>query len=266
MTITTQSLPVVRRHTIHFLEKAKNSQAVYLSTDIDASRIQEVKRRYEQASIKISYISFLLFAISRAIEVFPEVNSSVQGRWHLKRWQFSTIDAKVTLDKLAGQERMVVSSVIPETNKKSLLAIQDEINELKIASFETSDRFQSIRKLQRLPLWIGRIIYRKILQNPITWQQTQGSFTITSLGHVPIQSFFPITTNTVCFGVGSIRECAVVREGQVVVRPMLPLSMTFDHRAIDGALASEFLYRIKQNVEEWEVEAWEDDQKNQAMM
>ncbi|UJW59492.1 2-oxo acid dehydrogenase subunit E2 [Bacillus sp. A116_S68] len=266
MTIKVEPLPPVRRHTVHFLEKANESQAIYLSTEIDASTLVDAKTTFKQRSENISYVSFFLYAISRAIEAYPEVNCSVQGKRHPKRWQFSSIDGKVTMDTLAKGERIVTSNVIQALNKKSLSAIQEEINELKGVSFETGEQFTAIRKLQQLPTWLGRKIFKKVMKKPETWQQTQGSFTVTSLGHVPINTFFPMTTSTTCFGIGAIRRCPVVVENDIVIKSMMPLSMTFDHRAIDGALAADFLHHIKTLIEEWEGEAWQEGLKNQATM
>ncbi|MFC0562528.1 2-oxo acid dehydrogenase subunit E2 [Halalkalibacter alkalisediminis] len=264
MTIKVESLPPVRRHTFHFLEKAKESHAIYLSTEIDATAIMARKATFKQASMNISYVSFFLYTISRAIEAYPEVNCSVQGRQYPKRWQFSSIDGKITFDTRAKGERIVTSSVLQALNQKSLTAIQDEINQIKSASFEKGEQFKSIRRLQQLPTWLGRMIYNKIMKNPETWQQTQGSFTVTSLGHVPINSFFPMTSNTTCFGIGAIRRCPVVMEDDIVIRPMLTLSMSFDHRAIDGALAADFLHHIKHMIEDLGEETWPEDQKIQA--
>ncbi|WP_100374830.1 2-oxo acid dehydrogenase subunit E2 [Bacillus sp. FJAT-45037] len=264
MTIKVESLPSIRRHTFHFLEKANESQAIYLSTEVDATALIAQRAIFSQASKNISYVSFFLYTISRAIEAFPEVNCSVQGRHNPKRWCFSSIDGKVTVDTRANGERIVTSTVLKELNHKSLTAIQNEINEMKTASFEKDEKFKPIRKLQKFPIWFGRKIYNKVMKNPVTWHQTQGSFTVTSLGHVSINSFFPMSSNTTCFGIGAIRQCPVVMDGDIVIRPILPLSMSFDHRAIDGALAADFLQHIKYLIEGLGEEKWPENQKNQA--
>ncbi len=79
-----------------------------------------------------------------------------------------------------------------------------------------------------------------------------GSFTITNLGMYDIVAFTPIINlpEAAILGVGSITPQPVVREGQVVVRQMMVLSLVFDHRLVDGAPAARFLQYVKSLIEE----------------
>lgn len=78
-----------------------------------------------------------------------------------------------------------------------------------------------------------------------------GTFTITNLGGLDVDAFTPIINppQAAILGVGRIVEKPVARDGAVVIRPLLTLSLTFDHRAVDGAPAARFLQRVKQLVE-----------------
>jgi pyruvate dehydrogenase E2 component (dihydrolipoamide acetyltransferase) len=79
-----------------------------------------------------------------------------------------------------------------------------------------------------------------------------GTFTITNLGMFETDAFTPIINipEVAILGVGRIRERVVAREGQICVRPTVVLSLTVDHRAVDGAPAARFLQRLKQLIEE----------------
>jgi len=79
-----------------------------------------------------------------------------------------------------------------------------------------------------------------------------GTFTITNLGMFEIDAFTPIINLPECaiLGVGRIVAKPVVHEGQIVIRQMMALSLTFDHRINDGAPAARFLQRIKQLMEQ----------------
>jgi pyruvate dehydrogenase E2 component (dihydrolipoamide acetyltransferase) len=79
-----------------------------------------------------------------------------------------------------------------------------------------------------------------------------GTFTITNLGMYDIIAFTPVINlpEAAILGVGSITPQPVVREGQVVVRQMMVLSLVFDHRLVDGAPAARFLQYIKNLIEE----------------
>ena len=80
---------------------------------------------------------------------------------------------------------------------------------------------------------------------------TSGVFTISNLGMYEIEVFTPVINLPECaiLGVGSIEARAVVRDGQVCARLTVALSLTFDHRIVDGAPAALFLRRVKQLVE-----------------
>jgi len=82
-----------------------------------------------------------------------------------------------------------------------------------------------------------------------------GTFTITNLGPWEIDAFTPIINppQTAILGMGRIVEKPAVYRGQVVVRSMMTLSLSFDHRVVDGAPAAAFLQRIKQLAERPEL-------------
>jgi pyruvate dehydrogenase E2 component (dihydrolipoamide acetyltransferase) len=78
-----------------------------------------------------------------------------------------------------------------------------------------------------------------------------GTFTLTNLGAFEVDGFTPIINppQVAILGVGRIVAKPVVSQNEVVIRQMVTLSLSFDHRAIDGAPAAKFLQRIKQLVE-----------------
>lgn len=78
-----------------------------------------------------------------------------------------------------------------------------------------------------------------------------GTFTVTNMGMMGVDTFTPIINGSegAILGVGRIAERAVVREGSVVARLTMPLSLSFDHRLVDGAGAAAFLTRVKQILE-----------------
>jgi len=81
---------------------------------------------------------------------------------------------------------------------------------------------------------------------------TGGTFTITNLGLYGIDAFTPVLNppESAILGVGALREKAVARDGEVVAQLSVTLSLTFDHRVIDGAPAARFLARIRELIEQ----------------
>ena len=78
-----------------------------------------------------------------------------------------------------------------------------------------------------------------------------GTFTITNLGMYGIESFTPIINQpeVAILGVNTIEDKVVVVDGEICVRPILNLSLTADHRVVDGSVAAQFLQRLKKLIE-----------------
>jgi pyruvate dehydrogenase E2 component (dihydrolipoamide acetyltransferase) len=78
-----------------------------------------------------------------------------------------------------------------------------------------------------------------------------GTFTITNLGMFGIESFSPIINQpeVAILGVNTMEDKLVVRNGEAVIRPIMNLSLTADHRVVDGSVAAQFLQRVKTLME-----------------
>ncbi|MCZ8513154.1 2-oxo acid dehydrogenase subunit E2 [Paenibacillus filicis] len=243
------ALPKARRHTYYFLNYADEFKSVYLDTEIDMSEVKRRRDKLKLSGHRISYIVFLIEAISRVIRLYPEANSSVKHGMIPQMAVYHRIAAKFTLDKTMDGRRFVMSGIIPDSDQMPLEGMQKMIEYYRDTEADEITEFANVRKLQSMPLWLGRWIYRLAMGNLSRRAKLQGTFTITSLGHRPIQAFYPIISNTLCFGVGAIEDKPVVMAGQIAIRPMMKLSLAFDHRAIDGALAADILTEVKKVLE-----------------
>ncbi|SFL48248.1 dihydrolipoamide acetyltransferase family protein [Pelosinus propionicus] len=84
-------------------------------------------------------------------------------------------------------------------------------------------------------------------------EMSGGTFTVTNLGMYGIDTFTPVVNAPeVCIlGVGQLQDKVVVKDGEMIIQPRMSLSLSFDHRAVDGAQAAEFLRRIKELLEDY---------------
>ncbi len=84
-------------------------------------------------------------------------------------------------------------------------------------------------------------------------EMSGGTFTVTNLGMYGIDTFTPIVNAPeVCIlGVGQLQDKVVAKDGEMIIQPRMSLSLSFDHRAVDGAQAAEFLRRIKELLEDY---------------
>jgi pyruvate dehydrogenase E2 component (dihydrolipoamide acetyltransferase) len=175
----------------------------------NATRLREEKQ--------VSYTDILVKAVAKALAEHSIVNSSLD-REQIKIFEDINIGVAV------ATEKGLVVPVIHNANKKSLKEVASTLNDL-IEKARTS-------KLSKEEL-------------------TGGTFTITNLGMFGVEIFTPIINppETAILGVGKMVEKPVVVNKEIAVKPMMYLSLSYDHRVIDGAPAAQFLQKIKQYLE-----------------
>jgi pyruvate dehydrogenase E2 component (dihydrolipoamide acetyltransferase) len=201
---------------------AHTTARVTLVTEADATSFVEARTRLkaevtEEWGFAPGYNDLLALIVARALRQFPYMNARLNGEV-IERLPH------VNLGMAVDAERGLLVPVIRDADQMGLL--------------EFGTRFREL---------VGRAREGKSLPDELTG----GTFTITNLGMYDVDAFTPIINlpELAILGVGRIQPKAVARDGQVVVREMVTLSLTFDHRLVDGAPAARFLQRIKQMVE-----------------
>jgi pyruvate dehydrogenase E2 component (dihydrolipoamide acetyltransferase) len=185
-------------------------------TDLEAFRQQQ-----KQAGVKLTVTAFALKACAVALKAFPEFNSSLdtaEQRLVLKRY----CHIGVAVDTEHG----LLVPVLRDVDQKSIEELAKELTEAAEAA----------RK-------------RKA-------DMTGGTFTISNLGGIGGTGFSPIVNwpQVAILGMSRSTLRPVVRDGQVVPRLMLPLSLSYDHRVIDGAAAARFTRRLGEMLENpWQM-------------
>ncbi len=168
---------------------------------------------------RISYVDIMVFILSRALKLHPSINCSLMEN-EIKLWE----DINVGVAFALGEEGLIVP-VVKNADKKTLADISREVKELGKRAQE-----------------------RKLLPDEVTG----GTFTLSTVGRQSESRFqTPILNEpeAAILAVGAIEERAVVRDRQIVIRPIMPYSMTFDHRVINGFGGEQFLRTIRRFVE-----------------
>ncbi len=171
--------------------------------------------------VRITYTDLLVFAIAKALKDHPLLNSSLIDN-EIKVWEDINIGVAVSLGE-KGEKGLIVP-VIKNADQKSLVEISKMIKEM-------------VEKAQA----------GKLMPDDVTG----GTFTLTSIGGRGVSYFqTPIINQpeSAILGAGPIIERPLVRDGQIVIARMIPFSLTFDHRVIDGAVAENFLFRLKELI------------------
>jgi pyruvate dehydrogenase E2 component (dihydrolipoamide acetyltransferase) len=167
--------------------------------------------------IRITYTDMLVKAVAKTLEEYPSVNSTLKDD---KINILEDINIGVAVDTKAG----LIVPVIREANIKSFIDIALTTKEL-------------VEKARSGNLTLDEI--------------TGGTFTITNLGMFGVDQGAPIINppEIAILGIGRIAQKPVVVDGKIVIRPMMNITLSFDHRVIDGALAARFLQNLKQKIE-----------------
>ena len=201
----------------NMLASVQTSPTVTFNLGIDMSEMKRYREQLKAKEIKVSYTDLLVKFVSKALTEFPLLNCSVEDNKIIYK-HYVNMGVAVALDN-----GLVVPN-IQDADKKSLTEISAEVKELA--------------KLARE----GKLPPEKL---------RGGTFTITNLGMYGIESFTPIINQpeVAILGVNTMEDKVVVRNGEMVIRPIMNLSLTADHRVVDGSVAAQFLQRVKSLME-----------------
>jgi 2-oxoglutarate dehydrogenase E2 component (dihydrolipoamide succinyltransferase) len=204
---------------------AAQQQAALLTTfnELDMSEVMALRNQYKDAytkehGIKLGFMSFFVKAVVEALKEFPAVNAIVDGTDIVYR-NFYDVGIAV------GGGKGLVVPILRNADRMSFAEI-----EKSIADF--GERAQ---------------------KNKITLDELKGgTFTISNGGIYGSLLSTPIVNppQSGILGMHAIQERPVVRNGEIVARPMMYVALTYDHRIVDGREAVSFLKRVKECIEE----------------
>jgi 2-oxoglutarate dehydrogenase E2 component (dihydrolipoamide succinyltransferase) len=204
--------------------QAQATQALLTSfNEVDLKAVNELRARYKdqfekQHGVKLGFMSFFAKACVEALKKFPAVNASVDGN-DIVYHEYFDIGVAVSTD------RGLIVPVLRDADLQTFAEIEQSIGN-----------------------FAGRARAGTITMEELTG----GTFTITNGGVFGSLLSTPIVNSpqSAILGMHKIQDRAVVIDGQVVVRPMMYIALTYDHRIIDGREAVQFLVTVKQCLED----------------
>jgi len=206
------------------LIEAQSTQALLTTfNEVDLTATQELRNRYRERfekeyGVKLGFMSFFVKASIAALKKFPVLNASVDGN-DIIYHEYYDIGVAVSTD------RGLVVPVVRDADGKDFAAIEREIADYARKAREGSIAIEDL---------------------------TGGTFTITNGGIFGSLMSTPIVNapQSAILGMHKVQERPMVVNNQVVVRPMMYLAVTYDHRIIDGREAVQFLVAIKEALED----------------
>jgi 2-oxoglutarate dehydrogenase E2 component (dihydrolipoamide succinyltransferase) len=209
----------------HMIASRRTSAHVHSVFEVNFSRVAQVREKkkaeFERAGAKLTYLTFILKAVVDALRAVPVVNASVDGD-NIIYHRGVSIGIAVALDW------GLIVPVVKNADEKNLLGLSRAI----------SDLANRARSKQLKPDEV-----------------TGGTFTITNPGTFGALFGMPIINQpqVAILGVGNIEKRPVVIDDAIAIRPMGYLSLGYDHRIIDGAVADEFMSHVKHTLENWDI-------------
>ncbi|PQA88591.1 2-oxoglutarate dehydrogenase complex dihydrolipoyllysine-residue succinyltransferase [Hyphococcus luteus] len=213
------------RQTIARRLKEAQDTAAMLTTfnDVDMTAVMELRNQYKDLfdkkhGIKLGFMSFFVKACVHALKEVPDVNAEIDGTDIIYKNHYD-------IGVAVGSDKGLVVPVLRDADLKSMAEI-----ELEIADYGRKARSGDL-KLEDMQGGTFTIsnggVYGSLLSTPILNQPQSG-----------------------ILGMHRIEERPVARNGEVVIRPMMYLAMSYDHRIVDGKGAVTFLVRVKENLED----------------
>ncbi|MGV6989059.1 2-oxoglutarate dehydrogenase complex dihydrolipoyllysine-residue succinyltransferase [Testudinibacter sp. P80/BLE/0925] len=214
----------LRKRVAERLLEAKNSTAMLTTfNEVDMSPIMQLRKAYgekfeKRNGVRLGFMSFYIKAVVEALKRYPEVNASIDGEDIVYHNYF---DISIAVSTPRG----LVTPVLKNCDKLTMGEIEQQIKELAEKGRD------------------GKLTVEDL---------TGGNFTITNGGVFGSLMSTPIINppQSAILGMHAIKDRPIALDGQVVIRPMMYLALSYDHRLIDGRESVGFLVTIKELLED----------------
>jgi len=217
------SLSRIEKVMVQRMEKSKREiPHFYLTVEVDFSKSQALrddllKEFEEREKVRVSYTDLLIKSCGRALSKFPRINSTFEaGR--------ITSHSEFNVGRAVATPKGLIVPVIKDVDKKNL--------------------FQIARKRKEL--------VKKANEDRLSLEELEGAaFTLSNLGMFGIKTFIAIINppQASLLATGEIKERPVVIDNRIEIRPMMEMTLSCDHRVMDGYLGAKFLQEIKRGLE-----------------
>ena len=193
----------------------------FVTVAVDMTDLLDLRKQLKRESKPFSVTDFIFMAVTQALKDFPALNSSTDGR--AVRWH-----SRIHLGMAVSVKEGLVVPVIRNAQDMSLQELHDRVAALAI----------------------------KARDSKLTPDEMSGStFTVSNMGMLDVDAFTAIINppEAAILAVASVREEPVVFKGAVAVRSRMRITLSSDHRIVDGAMAAKFSNRIKDLLEDTEL-------------
>ncbi|QJE25129.1 dihydrolipoamide acetyltransferase family protein [Staphylococcus caprae] len=217
---TTEKIPAMRKAIAKAMVNSKHTAPhVTLMDEIDVQALWDHRKKFKEIAAeqgtKLTFLPYVVKALVSALKKYPALNTSLNEEAgevvHKHYWNIGIA---------ADTDRGLLVPVVKHADRKSIFEISDEINELAV----------------------------KARDGKLTSEEMKGATcTISNIGSAGGQWFTPVINHpeVAILGIGRIAQKPIVKDGEIIAAPVLALSLSFDHRQIDGATGQNAMNHIK---------------------
>ena len=240
-----QPLPRYREVVLDRLIGAARRFPVHALVEFD---VGEARSRLAVSDTPVSWTAFVIATIGRAVALHPEVNARRAGHQVVL---FGHVDLGATVERELDGDVALTVATIRDADQKSCAAITEELRRAKHGPDEEPERTALVTGLAHLPGPVRRTAIRLAGRRPRIAATFGPAVGVTSLGMFSRGGGWaiPVPPLTLIATVSGIIERPVVHEGSILIRPMLPLTLSFDHGVVDGAPAARFVETLRDLTE-----------------
>ncbi len=211
----------------HMVKTVHTAAHVGLYIEVDMLNVYKMRDKskdsfYRKEGIKLTFMPFISEAVVKTLKEFPLINASIDN-------ENIVIKHFINLGIAVDTDQGLIVPVIKNADALNLVGIARAINDLA-----------------------ARARKRKLKPDEVSG----GTFSISNFGVFGTKIGFPLINQPqlAILGVGALEKRAIVVHDAIAIRPMMDVSLTFDHRLIDGAMGARFLKRLKENLQSYDPE------------
>lgn len=228
---------------------ASGRHIIYALLEVDVSDAgQAMKSLAETTGSKVSFTAYIVGCFARAIIANPQVHGFLD--WRRRLVNFHDVDVVTMIEPQAGE--VAIPHIIRGAQAKSVLQISEEIRTIQAKPGSSQQAGSLVKLAPRLPRFTRILFFRILKRNPAWFKQVAGTVVVTSVGMFGKGGGWGIgflPTHNLGLTVGGISQKPGVKDGNILVRDFLNLTIAFDHDIIDGAPAARFANSLGELIE-----------------
>jgi len=251
---TVKPFPATRAGIVATISRARNKNVVHSLLEFDVTEARQFVKQ-QRKNGRASFKAFMMQCVARAAMMFPEVHSMRRGRKH---YFFDHIDIATIFEDTVEGHLQVVPGVLTNVEKKSIHEITAELEDFKATEVNRTNMVMGkpgasllTRLFMKLPQFLQQWTFNFLLGNPLRAQRMMGSIMFSNLSpFIDLSAWgIPLTMHPVNVLPGPIVKKPVVHNGEIAIRSILNLTISFDHDVVDGAQMSRFVNHLASLIE-----------------